>query len=281
MPVSVLRQKAKSLLKGALKHAGSAALATALVSLGSVAVQAAWIQNSFVAGQVGGVSAPFTYDFTVQNTSFFDEGSETGVPNEPIIVDWELPFFALSDIAGVNDINDIGTIVSPDGWFAEIIQDPAPFPWDYQAANDPLLDPGQGGDPGLYGPSPQVFDDPPFIIHWFTTLDEGEVPFPFAVRAGEQLSGFGFQSDFSEQNAPYLTTWDELAPISGDPPIPVNAFGTPFSPARQQAQQQVIPEPSSFAVFGALVVVCAGAALWRRRSEESLTFSVDTDSVDC
>ena len=60
------------------------------------------------------------------------------------------------------------------------------------------------------------------------------------------------------------------------------AFGTPFSPARQQAQQQqVIPEPSSFAVFGlGTLVVYAGASWWRRRKDGSLTFTYDTDTVD-
>ena len=255
MPVSTLVQKAKRLLRGTLKHAGTAALAAALVPLGAVAVSA---QNtSRVDGTVTGTAPNLLYEFDVFNTTTIDS-----------IVDWELPLF---------DAGDVSNIQSPFGWTFEIVSpfDDPPSIWDYDAATDPLLDLLQGGDPDLYGDNPSVLNEPPLVLHWFTS---GEVFNP--IDPNESLSGFSFESEFNQQNAPYLTSWDELPPVGGDPPIPPG-FGTPNSPARQAAQA-AIPEPASFAIWGSILIGVGAGMNWRRRrNEKSLAFVVDTDGVDC
>jgi len=194
--------------------------------------------------------AQFMYAFEVFNTS--GGGGEVGTAQffgTPVIMDWELPLFSLSDL-------DVNSIVSPLGWQHEIVSPHTAPPsfWNYVAADDPLLDPGQGGDPNLYGPNPHVFENPPFVLHWFT-----DDPETYGIFPGNSLGGFGFLSDFSPLNAPYLASWVDLPPRGGDPPIPGSAFGTPNSPARQIAQQ---PEPSTIL----LAAMCGlGLMVMRRK----------------
>jgi hypothetical protein len=169
----------------------------------------------------------------------------SGSGGTPRINNWELPLFDLGDI-------DLTSIESPNLWDFEIVAAPydPEFAWTaYDPDTDPLLDPGQGGDPDLYGPNPEVFDNPPYVLHWYdiTFTSAGAGIFP-----GEFLSGFSFVSNYSARNAPYMASWVNDPPVGGDPPIPGAAFGTPFSPARMAAQG--IPEPSSFLLF---VVACA------------------------
>jgi hypothetical protein len=197
----------------------------------------------------------FQYDFTVFNTSTPDEIN-------PLIVNWELPFFSLDDL-------DISSITSPEGWVFEIINPSdstfiynnpngpyGEYSWDWDAATDPTL----LADPNAYGPNVDVFVDPPFLIHWYTTPDDiGDGLFlPTApIAPGSSLSGFGFESDFASVNAPYQSSWFLQPPVTGDPPIPGSAFGTPFSPARQQAQGGVIPEPASIGIWSLLAATVA------------------------
>ncbi len=187
----------------------------------------------------------YRYSFTVVNTSF----GLSQLDGVPVIMDWELPLFSLDDL-------DVDSITSPEGWIHQIVTPPLPPSfWNYSAANDPLLDPGQGGDPNLYGPNPQVFENPPFVLHWFT-----HDPETYGIFPGSSLDGFGFLSSYSAFNAPYLASWVDLPPRGGDPPIPGSAFGTPLSPARLGAQQFLVPEPASFLLLaiggGMLLVYC-------------------------
>lgn len=244
-----LSARTRQLLSGPLKHVRKASLAAALVPLGSVALtESAMAQEntSRVDAVVTPVGSQFRYDFTVFNTSFF---SSAGAP---IIIDWELPLFELGDL-------DLGSIQSPFGWSHEIIAPPyntsqGTNVWTtYDPATDPLLDPMQGGDPNLYGPNPEAFDMPPYVLHWFDDAGLGsgstEGIFPQSF-----LSGFSFVSDYSSRNAPYMASWTSFPPRGGDPPIPGSGFGSPNSPARQAAQG--VPEPSTLVLF-----VMAGSSL--------------------
>ena len=207
-------------------------------------------RSSKVEAQVTDISGTFLYEFTLFNTSDVEIG--------PDIVDFELPLFSLDDI-------DVDSILSPDGWTHEILvgkDDTSDFynnpegpygdyQWNYDADTDPLLDLNQGGNPDLYGDNPQVFENPPLIIHWYSEAEDiGDGFFlPLEpISPGDSLSGFSFESEFSDQNAPYLASWFRRPPLGGDPPIPDNGFTTPNSPARQQAQMASTPESSS--LFG-------------------------------
>ncbi len=197
--------------------------------------------------RVDGVITPdgqaYKYEFTVYNTTEIEE--ETAVT--PVIVDWELPLFSHFDI-------DDNSIVSPEGWTYEIISS-----WSYQTANDPVL----AATPDIYGPNPQVFETAPVIVHWFAITDDETGPTQ-AIYPGGALSGFGFVSVYASQNAPYLTSWLDLPPITGDPPTPGHSFGTPMSPARQQAQygSGSVPEPTSFLLFAGLgIILWTGTSL--------------------
>jgi hypothetical protein len=168
----------------------------------------------------------------------------------PVIVDWELPLFSLDDI-------DVSSIQSPSGWNFEILTPPYNSSYNgivwssYDADTDPLLDPSQGGDPDLYGPNPQAFENPPYVLHWYWPNSSGGAG---PIFPGGFLSDFSFESDYSSQNAPYMASWQNLPPRGGDPPIPGSGFGSPNSPARMAAQG--IPEPTTFVMF-----VMAGSLL--------------------
>ena len=218
--------------------------------------------SSRVDAQVTPQNGTFLYEFTVVNTT---PNGEIG--GDFVIVNWELPIFAAADIID-------GSVQSPDGWQFEIIDPNATtavynnqsgpygeYRWDYQAATDPALD----IDPDLYGPNPEVFDDPPLIVHWYTTPVEDEITFPEnPIFAGNSLSGFQFESDFGPLNGPYQSSWFFIPPVTGDPPLPGQGLATPNSPARQAAQGvQPIPEPASVAIW--LAMITGAVCLYSRR----------------
>ncbi|MGI9457466.1 MAG: PEP-CTERM sorting domain-containing protein, partial [Aeoliella sp.] len=220
----------------------------------------------------------FLYEFEVFNTSddFFPSGSGAspagggggggGGGGTPLIVDWELPLFDITDI-------DESSITSSSNWGFEIVTDHdaivAPNNedvWTYNAASDPIA---QAGD---YGPNPEVFNTPPVIIHWSTDF-AGEPVAP--IFPGGSRSGFSFLSDYSSLGAPYQASWFFLPQNTGDPPIPDSAFGTPNSPARQAAQG--IPEPSTLVMVGFGVLSLLVGMGWVRASDSRLaTCVVDT-----
>ncbi|MDJ0632988.1 MAG: PEP-CTERM sorting domain-containing protein [Xenococcaceae cyanobacterium MO_188.B29] len=251
--------------------AGFACLVTVGLLLAGVKPAQAQFRSSRVDSNVTDQgNGEFLYEFEVFNTSGFGYGYGEG---DEIIVDWELPIFSLDDL-------DVDSITSPQDWTFEIVErdgtiayspdtsligtdslffnNPAgpygQYEWDYIAADDPLLI----AEPDLYGPNPEVFETPPFIIHWYTlSADDEEIGF-FPINpifAQDSLDGFGFESEFTSINAPYLSSWFFLPPVGGDPPIPGGAgFGTPNSPARQQAQSITTPVPEPGSVLGLLVV---------------------------
>ncbi len=201
----------------------------------------------------------FLYQFTVHNTT------SPQVLEPQSIVDWELPLWSFQDI-------DFNTIVDPPGWTHEILNGKndvtgfynnpnglyGNYKWDWTAANDPTLQ----ADPNAYGPGAGVFENPPVIIHWVTTLDANNNPTD-PICVGQSRGGFSFISDFNFVPAPYVASWFFANPTIGDPPIPGQAFGTPNSPARQAAQ--AIPEPGTLVLLSIGALLLMGYAWWRRQ----------------
>lgn len=177
------------------------------------------------------------YEFEVFNTSPVLTGGGYGRECDEI-VNWELPLFDIGDL-------DMASISSPSGWNFELLppdgtsnyyntsNSPYHFSkWNWTATNDLLLQ----EDPNLYGSNPQVFENPPLVLHWYNPADSNRLP-TNSIRPGGSLGGFSFLSNFAPKNAPYLASWFSRPPRGGDPPIPNGlTFATPNSPSRQQAQ---------------------------------------------
>lgn len=164
------------------------------------------------------------------------------------------------------DESDVFEVRSPQGWAYEIIAPDAEtayynhesafygfYRWDYSPANDPTL----VTDPDAY-PVPEVFIDPPLIIHWYAVPNTDGTPLR-PVHKGNSLTGFGFRSEYGGTAAPYMAGWDHLDPTIGDPPLPGTRLNIvlPNSPAYQAA----IPEPATVFAF----LAASGAAILRRR----------------
>jgi hypothetical protein len=251
----------------------------------------------------------FRYNFTLKNDSTAGEQIRA----------WDLPLFSLNDIVP-------GSITSPGqrlgvggtfqyyrGWNYGLIQgttqgspviasDIVPlnanstsrasknfFGWEYNAANDYQL----AANPGQFGPNPQAFENPPYVIHWLTGfasfhgwdyyltdvdagLENNEnvriITSPTPLYPGQSQSGFSFLSSYSDQNAPYQAYWNSPPVTIGDPPIPGElGFSTPNSPARQAAQgsDPTIPTP---ALLPGLVSMGIGSWL-KRRKQDAATLS--------
>jgi len=271
-PIQTFDTICREALSVARGHAVTAALVASLVPIGAMLPSGsagAATEGPDYSSRVDATVTPqgnaYSYEFKVVNTT----NSGSGAGGEFIIVDWELPLFSANDVVS-------GSISAPAGWAYELIHPDDTtqtynnaegpyglYQWDYEAANDPLLN----TTPDLYGPSPGVFDTPPWIIHWYLTpkcqatesatgLNTGLVCEVYdlsgGIWEGNSLTGFGFTSAYSAGNAPYLSSWASLPPVSGDPPIPQQGLGSPNSPARQEAQG--IPAP------GALALILAGLA---------------------
>jgi hypothetical protein len=198
MNIKELRARAAKLMRGALKHAGTAALAAALVPLGAVGANALQIVHP-IDSSVTPNGANFDYAFTIHNVNTFSGGN---------IKNMMLPLFSASDVSNV---------VEPTGWTDQII-DPAAAGWKYSTSNDAAL----SGNPLKYGPNPQVFNNPPLVLS-FSTSGPGIPEF------GGSLSGFGFTSAYPAAAAPFTLHYAFGATDIVDPP-------SPDSPARIAAQ---------------------------------------------
>ncbi len=189
----------------------------------------------------------FGYAFTVFNDSFFDGSFASDaleVVGDPIIVDWELPWFGDAGI-------DLGSILSPAGWSHAIET--------IGTANSAT---GWGGVASWQDPSDPFYAgaNSPFttatqVLHWYNVAwaaDNSQIGggiFPFS-----SLAGFGFTADFGPVAAPYQASWAFSPVQSGDPAFP--GAGLPGSPLA------TAPEPATFLLFGSSLL---GLAAWRRR----------------
>jgi len=239
--------------------------------LDSQDAQAAWERNSTVTDSVtDNGDGTWLYEFTVNNTSTFTPDADSDFWNGiPVIVDWELPYFA-----------DMGlsNIVSPDGWtyaIETIGVANAATGWDGVAAWQDPSDPFYAGADSPYTTATQVlhwYCDNPVLI-WggegscFNGSNEtfGDMIGAPGTFGPSSLSGFAFTADFGPTAAPYQASWAELPVRSGDPAFPFaggvgspTALGTPTSGTS-------VPEASSLSLFGLAGLSLFGLSAMRRR----------------
>ena len=245
-----------------LQATGFALLATvAAIQPAHAGTLGGWTRSSTVTDSVvDNGNGTWTYNYRVNNTSRFDE---MGPDREPILVDWELPWFG---DAGITNIT------SPHNWAYNIETIGMPNPstgWDGVAAWQ------TPGDPFYAGPG-SPFTTATEVLHWYNlcwaqfnananaatgfqpnTAVACEFEFDNAIFPDGSLGGFGFDADFGPTGAPYQASWAFMSVRTGDPAFPLG--GIPNSPALNG----VIPEPG---VLGLLVAaLAAGGAVARRR----------------
>jgi len=248
------------------KLTSSVAVASSLL-LGSIAAQAGVAptcpgivqgatQASAVLSDTFQQGAATSYNFTVCNLSDPSVGDgEVGFAG--VIRDWELPW---DPNAGIDNIR-------------------VPFGWDWQIETRGVTnaDTGWGGVIEWQDPN-DPFYDPRFadhtqVLHFYTSCGRpiandftasltndsavgcNQLPQEW-IPAGtnNQLSGFGFDSPFSETNSPYQASWLFLPVNTGDPAFPQP--GAAFSPSFF-APASTIPEPTSLALMS-LALFAAG-----------------------
>ena len=188
----------------------------------------------------------WTYNYTVNNTSLFtSQGLE---PGQPLLVDWELPWFGDAGI-------DIASIISPNGWAVNIetigVANAATGWQGIASWQDPA-------DPFFAGPN-SPFTTVTQVLHWYSACFISGGDCDPGILPGGSLSGFSFVAAFDETAAPYQASWAVLPVLSGDPAFPLG--GIPNSPGVQGLVQGV-PEPG---LLGLLGIGLVAAMLGRRR----------------
>lgn len=216
----------------------------------------------------------YKFEYTLVNAT--TPGGGIGVSSiEPesalLTVGWMLPLFSPTDVRD---------ITSPAGWVGEILSASevtgvynnasgiyGNFGWDdYELTADPDYQ----ANPGVYGSNPSVFENAPYVVHWYVAPDTGDQPSAEALSPLESANGFGFTADAAGTSAPFLSTWYILPPRPRDPSAPgsVYEFAIPNTQALQDARDGVsnaVPEPVTAAGFG-FAAVAAGLAALRRRT---------------
>ena len=226
-----------------LAGAGGAGMASAYTTVPTL-----WEPSSQVTDTVTQNGSKWEYSFTVKNTSALSLNGN--LETEPVIVDWEIPYF---DDAGITNI------LAPGGWgyTIETIGTSNPSTgWGGTAAWQDPNDPMYWGADSPYTTATQV-------LHWFSLcwVTDGEIgdcgsdnessasnlsALTGAIRAGEELSGFGFTANYGPQNGPYQASWADLPVLSGDPQLPFR--GIPASPKAKAPQ--AVPEPAGILLIG-------------------------------
>jgi hypothetical protein len=148
----------------------------------------------------------------------------------PIVDSFLIPFFDLETVAVIP-----GSIQAPPGWSAEFLATAGSI-WDY----DPLADP----DADTYGAPAEVYIDPPYVLQYSADLLPAG---PIVPGPGPELSGFSFQSLYSDTNGPVVIgfTEGEFGQVTAiiDPPH----VASPSFPGFAEA---VIPEPATLSLLG-------------------------------
>ena len=260
-------------------HIALAVVATfsSIAVIDSQVAEASWERSSTVTDVViDNLDGTWDYVFTVNNTSTF---TDDGIGGDrwngvPLVIDWELPYFADMGLAN---------IVSPDGWgFAiETIGTPnAATGWEGDAAWQDPLDPFYAGAASPYTTGTQV-------VHWYcenisfgfggegfcsNTAGSGEAigaPGSEAVEFfGTQtsLSGFGFTASFGPTAAPYQASWADSPVIAGDPSFPLaSGVGSPLALGTGSTS---VPEASSLALFALSSFGLFGLSAARKRKQK-------------
>jgi len=233
-----------------LAGAISAGLLSGYPAGAEAGISAGWERSSHVEDNViDNSDGTWSYEFTVFNDSFF---SGYGGFEQPLINDWELPFF---DDMGITDV------VQPFGWSASIETigvANGTTGWDGIAAWQTPGDPWKAIFDGIYGSAAaNPFNDPNGqVLHWYTTdFCGGEVE--LCILPGQSLAGFGFDANFAPGQAPYQASWFFQPVQTGDPSFP--AAGLPNSPSINP-----IPLPGAAVLFSFGLVGLAGVARRRR-----------------
>jgi hypothetical protein len=233
-----------------------------------------WTRSSKVETAVSdNGNGTFTYEYTVFNTSmdvsFIPTANGNGelFPNEPVIVDWELPYF---DDAGF----DLSDVLSPAGWAANI-----------ETVGVANTDTGWAGTASWQDPSDPFYfgEDSPFttatqVLHWYSEcwVSFGlngigsaspaavgcEDPLQDAIGAGDTLSDFSLTAIFDETDAPYQASWELREVQSGDPPFPMGLVASPKALGITAA-----PAPATLAL---LLLGAAGGFAARRRGSAKI-----------
>lgn len=211
--------------------------------------QAEWVRSSSVTDSaVNNGDGSWTYAYTLNNTSAGGSDDST-----PLIVDWELPWFA--DM-GIRDV------VSPYGWNWAIetigVVNNATG-WAGVAAWQNPSDPWYSGGTSPYTTGTQV-------LHWYNACFNGETVgcewnLQGAIWPEGSLTGFGFTASYAPTAAPYQASWVLSPVLTGDPLFP--SAGVPGSPSVTNQQPGQVPEPGILALIG--LAGLAGALARRRR----------------
>ncbi len=258
----------KKFSKNALAMASVLFVAPSLVHAG-IAFNG-WERDSRVTDSVTDSAGTFSYEYTVINTSFRCNVNPTNpecenefdgeVFAEPIIIDWELPYF---DDAAISNIR------SPVGWTYSIETIGVPnfaTGWagvaEWQTPGDPFNNLGD------------AFNNVEKVLHWY--VENTDACFPggdialSSVSADpacagiisdasrldpsnyhqDRLSGFGFDSIYDKTDAPYQASWLLLPVRTGDPAFPLGGF--PNSPTVAGTQQVPLPAPLALLGLGIL-----------------------------
>ena len=242
----------------------------------------------------------YLYEFTVHNTTGDDDDTGYGYGGE-LVVDWELPLIVapgqdwthvVSNIQspGWDDAAPAGAVpggVAIEPWYYEVITpdgtiqetsdpfSPGPgsasyyydnpngpygqYDWNWTKESDPVWQ----DDNDVYGPNPDQFLDPDYIIHWYTHDEPGDSPvdpiWPFESRMG-----YSFISDYSAGNAPYMASWFFEEPTIGDPPFPAGSL--PALPGPTGPIGGIVPLPAAFPIGFIVMSGMAGVGYLRRRA---------------
>lgn len=261
-------------------HIALAVVATfsSIAAIDSQVAEASWERSSTVTDTVtfNAVDGTWDYVFTVNNTSTYTNDGIGGstFSGVPLVIDWELPYFADMGLAN---------IVSPDGWgFAiETIGTANPLTgWEGDAAWQDPLDPFYAGADSPYTTGTQV-------VHWYCENIEfgtgGEGFCSNATGFGEAISapgsdaaeyldaptsltGFGFTASFGPTSAPYQASWAETPVITGDPSFPLaSGVGSPLALGTPSTS---VPEASSLALFALSSFGLFGLSAARKRKQK-------------